>query len=95
MSEDGETAMTRLEHRTINPPASRRPQPSGAQTVIVVIVIVAVWAALVAIGAPPEATAAGLGAAARVALYVAARLAKSAPAPRRARRNPRTEATRA
>lgn len=73
--------MTKIDCRSATPPAGRGQRPNGTRTVIVVIVVVALWAGLTAIGVPPQAAAAGLGAAARIALYLAAGL--PSPAPRR------------
>lgn len=85
LSENGDAAMTKLEHRTV--PPSRRPQPGGARTVIVIILVAffaAAWSVLVVgLGLPPQVATTGLGAATGLALRLAAGVGGRAPASRR------------
>ncbi|WP_042426697.1 hypothetical protein [Streptacidiphilus anmyonensis] len=76
--------MTKADHRSTVLPAGTELLPGSTRTVIIVIVVIAAWAALVANGAPPEAAAIGLGAAARAAQHLASTPGRSPSAPRRA-----------
>jgi len=57
---------------------------SAVPATVLVIIIVAAWTVLVAVGVPASAATTGLGAAAGLGLHIAARLAKRAEGGRRA-----------